>query len=165
MTVPSSTHPCTLEDALSAVRAGTFTGMKLSRIVAYCLGDGDSTSRQVYIELGPTMTEPGKKKPAAGWLPAHYAEDLTGATAALPRPPASIKNDSLPASERWGIMSGQHPDGRFFARAWKGDGKGDNPVINVTKAPSEVIARLDAALQARIWVERNSAINSVSVAA
>lgn len=157
-------HPSTLEDALHAVRAGAITGLKLSRIVAYCLGEGDSVSRRNYEKFGPSMTEPGKKK-GVGWFPTHYAEDLPGATAALPRPPAVDKGAVPHPSDCWGIMSGRHPDGRFFARAWRGDGKGHNPVINVTKAPNEVIARLDAALQARIWEEQRRAQQSESVAA
>ncbi|PWC48155.1 hypothetical protein TSA6c_17115 [Azospirillum sp. TSA6c] len=158
-------HPSTLEEALASVRAGAVTGLKLSRIVAYSLGDGDSISRRVYELYGPSMTEPGKKKSVSGWLPVHYAEDLEGASAALPRPPVVDKGAVPHPSDCWGIMSGRHPDGRYFARAWRGDGKGDNPVINVTKAPSEVIARLDAALQARIWEEQRTAKKSDSLAA
>lgn len=148
-------HRPNLADALAAVRGTEWSGLKLSRIVAYAMGGGDSVSRRTFESLGPTMMDPEKKKAGSGWLPPRYAEDLAIATLALPAP-----DPGAPASSCWGLMSGTHPDGRFFARAWKGDGKGDNPTFNVTKARNEVLARLDAALQARIWADgqRNSVI-------
>lgn len=149
----NTTYRPTLTDALAAVRGSqwsgsTWDGLKLSRIVAYALGSGDTISRRTFETLGPAMMEPGKKKSGSLWLPARYAEELAGATQALP-----VSEPGIQTASGWGLMSGTHPDGRFFARAWKGDGKGDNPTFNVTRARSEVLARLDAALQARIWVE------------
>lgn len=160
-------HRPTLSDALAAVRGlewsgSTWDGLKLSRIVAYALGAGDTVSRRTFEALGPTMMEPGKKRSGSLWLPTRYAEELAGATQALP-----VSDPGIPTASGWGLMSGTHPDGRFFARAWKGDGKGDNPTFNVTKARSEVLARLDAALQAKIWAEdqRSSASGQKKVAA
>ncbi len=150
-----------LKKALIEVRSTHFTGLKLSRIVAYALGDGDAISRSTFENYGPSMTKPGERKPVSGWLPgAQYAELVDGATAALPKP----KTKDAPASERWAIMSGVRPDGRAFAKAWK-EGA-DAVTINVTKAHNEVHARLDAALQAQIWeLERAAAAQEATCAA
>ncbi|MGY0793211.1 hypothetical protein ACW7BJ_27915 [Azospirillum argentinense] len=150
-----------VKKALAAVRGTEFKSLMLSRIVAYALGDGDTTSRSVFERFGPSMTDPGDKKQKSGWLPTVcYAERLEGASAALPKP----KTKDAPASERWAIMSGVRPDGRAFAKAWK-EGA-DAVTINVTKAHNEVHARLDAALQAQIWeLERRAAAQEATCAA
>lgn len=151
----TGTYKPSLNDVLTAVRGGewmgqVWAGLKLSRIVAYALGGGDNTSRRNFESLGPSMTEPGAKKAKSVWMPPSYAESLGVADAALPNPERDSAGSAIPGTG-WGIMSGTRPDGRAFARAWKGDGKTTGPTIEVPRAANETLARLEAVLRARLW--------------
>lgn len=120
----------TLDEALAAVRAAPAGSLKLSRAVAYALGDGDSVSRRAFELYGPAMHPEGQPKKGPGWLPAHYTEALGAA------------GKPLPAG--WCLWSGVHRNGPFAVAEHPDHGE------LLESAATETLARLAAALRARI---------------
>lgn len=118
-----------LEEALNAVRTASAGSLKLSRTVAYALGDGDAVSRRSYELYGPDMHPPGNPKKGSGWLPVPYTEQLGAAGAPLP--------------EGWELWSGVLRRGPFAIV------EHPDHCIRETAA-TEPLARLAAVLRARI---------------
>lgn len=147
MTNPQPWKP-TLHDALLAVRGDewrgqTWSGLKLSRIVAYALGHGDATSRRAFEQYGPGLEKPGGKGP--GWNPEHLTEHVIGAATIIPR---RVGQDGKADPIQWGRQVGRQPSGRAFATIWLPDG----PQFKAARKDSdEARALADAALQACIW--------------
>lgn len=119
-----------LDDALAAVRAAPAGSLKLSRTVAYALGDGDSVSRRAFELYGPAMHPEGQPKKGPVWLPPQYTEALGVAGKPLP--------------EGWSLWSGMSRSGPFAAASHPEHGE----LREV--AATETLARLAAALRARI---------------
>ncbi|GAA4247448.1 hypothetical protein GBZ26_08335 [Azospirillum formosense] len=124
----------TLREALDAVLAAQVGGLKLSRIVAYALGDGDAASRFAFEKFGPDLRPQGAKKGTV-WLPAAYTETLDAA------------GKPLPAG--WLLSSGIDREGPFAVALHE-----EREMIRETAA-TETLARLAATLRARLEEEED----------
>lgn len=120
----------TLDEALTAVRTASAGSLKLSRTVAYALGDGDSVSRKVFELYGPAMHPEGQPKKGSVWLPPQYSEAL------------GVAGKPLPAG--WCLWSGTDRACPFAVAEHPDHGE-----LRETAA-TETLARLAAALRARI---------------